>query len=511
MIVTLDPPASVADRPATPLGAVRDWVTPALALLGAAAAFVVGFVDLGKRDLWNDEFATWHGATLSAHQARMFIGNIDLVHGFYYLLVRGWMVFAGDSPAGLRFLSLLAVSATAALIVVLGGRLFDRAVGAVAALVYVALPVTSRYAQEARSYALVTCGAVLATWLLLRALERPARRHWWLYGASIVAVGWLHFVALLVLAGHLFYVWRTAGGPDRRWQWTTVTGTSTLFVLPLLVLASGQSGQISWIKGDWTAVRKVFAELVGGVPMLAVVVLFLLLGAALAAQRRPAVFMLVIWAVLPPVFGYATFTLLHLFMARYFLFTVPAVALLVAFGAVHSGRLVARPVATAAGLAVGLAVVAGLAFAGLPAQRTIRTSTLEGQPSYVAATRYIAEHAQPGDGVAFNDGFGGPTDLARKATDYQFRNQSAATRPRDVFLAQAARDRGWLTALECADQVTCLGDTQRVWLIETGHIGNQFEGLPPSRANLLQSAFTVKHLERFEKVRVVELVRKSPH
>jgi mannosyltransferase len=507
VIQTLDPPASAIHRTPPPRRPARDWLTPVLALLCAAAALAVGSVDLGKRELWNDEFATWHGATLTLRQTLMFISNIDLVHGFYYVLVRGWIQAAGDSPAELRLLSLLAVAGTAALIVALGNRLFDRTVGAVGALVYVALPVTSRYAQEARSYALVTFFAVLATWLLLRALEQPVRSRWWLYGAAVVVLGWLHFVALLVLAAHLFYVWRTADSPDRRWQWFSSTGAATLLVLPLLVFASHQSGQISWIKGDWAAVRKVFNELVGGPPMLALVALFLLLGVALAGRRRPAALALLIWVVLPPAFGYATFTVLHLFMARYFLFAVPAVCLLVAFGAVRAGRLVGGRAGAVTGLVLGLVMAGTLAYAGLPAQERIRANTLDGQPTYTSATRYIAEHAQPGDGVAFNDGFGGSTDLARKATDYQFRKQSAATRPRDVFLAQAARDRGWLTALECAEAVACLGDTRRVWLIETGHAGNPFEGLPADRATLLQNSFKVNHLEHFDKIRVVELLR----
>lgn len=508
MIETLDPPASRIRHAPSPQQPTRDRATAVLALLCAVAAFGVGFVDLGKRELWNDEFATWFGASLSLHQTRMFIGNIDLVHSFYYLLVRGWVLASGDSPAQLRLPSLLAVAGTAALIVAIGNRLFDRTTGVVGALVYAALPVTSRYAQEARSYALVTFFAVLTTWLLLRALERPLRLRWLLYGAAVVVLGWLHFVALLVLAGHLFYLWRTAATPDRRWQWFSSAGTATLFVLPLLVFASHQSGQISWIKDDWAAVRKLFAELVGGPLMLAVVGLFLLLGVALAGRQRPAAQMLLIWAVFPPVFGYATFTVLHLFMARYFLFAMPAACLLVAFGAVRAGRLIGGRAGAATGLVLGLAVAGGLAYTGLPAQKQVRANTLDGQPTYASATRYIAANAKPGDGVAFNDGFGGSTDLARKATDYQFRNQGATARPRDVFLAQAARDRGWLTSLECADAKACLGDTPRVWLIETGHVGNQFEGLPADRATLLKNLFKVNHLERFDKVRVVELLRK---
>jgi mannosyltransferase len=486
----------------------RDRLTPVFAVLCLVATFAIGYVDLGKRELWNDEFATWHGATLNVHQMRMFVGNIDLVHALYYLVMHAWIPLAGDSPGRLRLLSLLSCAGTAALLVVVGNRLFGRiTVGPVAALLYAVLPVTSRYAQEARSYALVTFMALLATWLLLHAANRPTRWRWALYGAAIVLVGWLHFVALLVLAGHLALVLTTSDKREWRWQWAVASGYAGLFVLPLLVFASHQSGQVSWVKGDLAAVRKVLTELVGGPWTLGIASGLMLLGVLLARRHRPVILMLLVWVVLPPVFGYATVSILHLFMARYFLFTVPALCLLLSFGAHEAGSLLGFRRVALLGPVAALACVAAVAYLGLPAQHRIRQPTLEGQPTYVSATRYVAAHTEPGDGVAFNDGFGGSTDLARKATDYQFRGRS--DRPRDVFLAQSARSRGWLTALQCVDAAACLGATKRIWLLETGHAGGSFQGLPEARATLLQRQFVVRHIEKFTGIRVLELERRT--
>ncbi|MDM4720601.1 hypothetical protein QTQ03_13790 [Micromonospora sp. WMMA1363] len=384
----------------------------------------------------------------------------------------------------------------------------DTPVGVLAGLVFALFPTVSRYAQEARSYALVTLAAVAATWLFLRGVERPSRRRWWAYGIALVIIGWLHFVALLVAVGHVGYLRRAVPAEVARWRYAVTSGLAMLGVLPLLVLASGQSGQISWVDNDWVAVQRFTESLTGTYAILGIVVTFGVLGLALAGPvRRPAVLMLLAWAVLPPVIGYVTFAVLQLFLARYFLFTVPAWALLAAAGAAQLFRAVTRDRATAAALLGAVLLLPAIGYAGLPAHERVRSDEADYQPRYVEAVRHIAARARQDDGIAFNDGFGGSTDVARKSANYGFR--AGHQQPRDVFLALSAADAGWLMARECVDATPCVGDTKRIWLIETGHPEDSLAGMPAGRGRFLRDRFEIRAVWRFDRVRVVLLERKG--
>jgi len=55
-----------------------------------------------------------------------------------------------------------------------------------------------RYAQEARSYALVVFIATLATWLLVRNLQEPASAHWAAYTVACALAVYSHFFGALV-------------------------------------------------------------------------------------------------------------------------------------------------------------------------------------------------------------------------------------------------------------------------------------------------------------------------
>ena len=204
-------PAAVAG-PAVPVraGGRGGW----WALLPTVVALGLGWWRLDARDLWNDELVTWHVTSLSAEQFRMLVGNIDLVHAGYYVIMSVLTTVTGDSTTALRLPSVIAIGLTAGLVTLIGRRLFDTPVGVLAGLVFALLPTVSRYAQEARSYALVTLAAVAATWLFLRAVDRPTRGRWWAYGVLLVLVGWLHFVALLVVVAHLFHLWRSVAGEE---------------------------------------------------------------------------------------------------------------------------------------------------------------------------------------------------------------------------------------------------------------------------------------------------------
>ncbi|BCB81987.1 hypothetical protein GCM10022251_52410 [Phytohabitans flavus] len=482
--------------------------TAFFAILPFLAALVIGSVGVGSRQMWNNEYATWHAATLSFRDLAHLLSNTDLVHTAYLMVIRVWIAVAGDSPAAMRAPSLIAMAVAAGCLALLGRRLVNTSVGVVAGLLFAGIPAVSRYGQEARSYALVTMMVVVSTLLLTRAMDRPVWRRWVFYGASVVVAGLLHFASLIVLAAHILLVVRMTDGDDgRRYRWAGTVGFASLGVIPLLSFASRQSASISWIKADLDAVASFPRELFLSWPAAAAIGVFGVLGAVTLWRRHRVVApVLVVWAVLPIVFVYVTYPVLHMFLARYVLYTLPAWALLAATAVCAVGGFVTRRQTTWARLLGAMLLLPLFAYAVVPGQREVRASPVIGQPDYKGAIDVIRANARPGDAIAYNDVFGQLSDLAREAVDYEMRDDP---RPTDVFMTQTSVARGSYSAAECAlkDQPVCQPvAAERIWLISTTYSPDPLSGLTADRRELLRP-YRVTPQGTFEGVRLVLLTR----
>jgi mannosyltransferase len=184
------------------------WIWPML------VTAVIGWHGIRSAVLWRDELATWQAASRSLAQLWRMVHNVDAVLGVYYLGIHFWMALFGDSPAAMRAPSLIAMTGTAGLVALTGRRLGGPAAGLAAGMVFAVIPSVSRFAEEARPYALVTFFTALATLLLLRALERPRWPRWALYALAVAAAGAFNVLALCLLTGHALCVamrcWRPA-------------------------------------------------------------------------------------------------------------------------------------------------------------------------------------------------------------------------------------------------------------------------------------------------------------
>ncbi|WP_345713007.1 glycosyltransferase family 39 protein, partial [Kineococcus glutinatus] len=149
-----------------------DAAAGALALLTGLVVFGWG---AGAPSAWRDEAVTIAVASRDVGQVLELVRGVDLVHAPHYLLVHA--LFGADvTVLQARWVSVVAAALTGPLLYATGRRAADRAVGATAAALWPALPLVSRYAQEARPYALAALLAALATYLLVRA---GTSRRWW--------------------------------------------------------------------------------------------------------------------------------------------------------------------------------------------------------------------------------------------------------------------------------------------------------------------------------------------
>ena len=201
-----------------PSAGARRWSDWLVIAVPAATAFVVGGYEIGGPSLWRDEAYTKDAITRSVSQIFALLRHQDAVHGAYYILMHVIAAAAGTSAVALRFPSLLAMVIATAFTAAIGRRAATLALapdagresrldipaltGLLSGMVFATAPYMTYYAQMARSYAIVTMFATIATYLLIRAYPDGRWRWWAAYAAAVALTGLFNLFGLLILAAH---------------------------------------------------------------------------------------------------------------------------------------------------------------------------------------------------------------------------------------------------------------------------------------------------------------------
>ncbi|WP_349876649.1 glycosyltransferase family 39 protein [Micromonospora sp. HUAS YX12] len=324
---------------------IAAWLVPAV-LMGALGAARITTSGPSTGELATRRAATSHWPGIGAALA-----GDEVALGPYHLLMRGWAALFGAADLALRVPSLLAMVGAAALVGALAARIATPAAGLSAGVVFAVLPTSIRYAQEAQPYAPAMFAAVLATWLLVPALDRPCARRLVPYAGAVLLLGLCQPVALLLLAGHGWVVlaFRRRGAL----RWLAAVALGLLPVAALLGSALRGGGHLASGARPVAAVLAATPGELFGVAALGGV----LAGLALFSLplRYPAA-ICTAWALVPALALLALAQAVPVWSAANLLFTVPAWAVL---GGVALSR------ARAAGT---LAVLALVALLGVAAQ-----------------------------------------------------------------------------------------------------------------------------------------------
>ena len=318
------------------------------------------------------------------------------------------------------------------------------------------------YAQMARSYAIETMFAVIASYLLLRAWP-DGRWRWWLgYAAAVALTGLFNIFGLLIVAAHgvtlLLTDARGQTAPGRRagripLRWLAACAAAVIVLGPLLGLASRQQVQIAWLtRPTLNAMERLLTNLAGSRPLIVPFALLALAG-LLAAWRaddwrplNPAAIALP-WLVVPPFVLIAVSFVKPVYYVRYIEFCLPALAILAGAGLTGLIRLAAvTPLpARLAGcgrlrLAWLPAVLAVAVLAALLAgpQQAIR-QTAARPDNLRLASAIVAAHEQPGDVVFYI-----PATMHVLGTGYP----APFGRLRDIARNKSAIASGTLTGTE---------------------------------------------------------------
>ena len=179
-------------------GPVWMWLLPSAVMLAA------GLWNIKGASYWRDEGATLTAVHRSFPQLLRMLRNVDAVHGAYYVIMWPLVHAFGTSEVVTRLPSVVAMAVAAAAIAAIGRRLVSPGAGLAAGLVFAILPQVSRYAQDARSYAMVAAFGTAATYLLVRAIGTAGRRRGWLTGYAVCmgVMGLLNIFGVLLIAAH---------------------------------------------------------------------------------------------------------------------------------------------------------------------------------------------------------------------------------------------------------------------------------------------------------------------
>ena len=489
----------------------RGWLIVAVP---AAVSFVLGGYQIGGPSLWRDEAYTKDAIARPFGQIFVLLGHQDAVHGAYYLLMHVVAAVLGTSAAALRFPSLCAMVVATGFVAATGRRAATLALapdagrngrgldvpaltGLFSGLLFATAPYMTYYAQMARSYAIETMFAVIASYLLLRAWP-DGRWRWWLgYAAAVALTGLFNIFGLLIVAAHgttlLLTDARGQAAPGRRigripLRWLAACGVAVIVLGPLLGLATRQQVQIAWLnRPTLNAMERLLTNLAGSRPLIAPFAL-LALGGVLTAWRadhwrplNPAAIALP-WLVVPPFVLVAVSFVKPVYYVRYIEFCLPALAILAGAGLTGLIRLAAatplrrsrlgrsRPGRSLLGrwrlgplrLAWLPAVLAVAVLAALLAgpQQAIRQSAAR-PDNLRLASAIVAAHEQPGDVVVYI-----PATMRVLGTGYP----APFGRLRDIALNQSAIASGTLTGTEIAGPARLksrftASSVQRVWVV----------------------------------------------
>ncbi|WKX20457.1 glycosyltransferase family 39 protein [Streptomyces sp. HUAS CX7] len=413
-------------RPSVLRRRVPLWVVP---LLWTSALGLWGLTR--RHSVWRDEAATWQVARRSAGEIWHMLGQVDAVHGLYYLFMHALFECFGPGVVVLRLPSVLAVAVAAACTTVIGRRLAGARVGLTAGLALGLLPAVQFYLQEGRPYALVMAGSALSTLLLVRVLRGNGRTaHWVAYGGIVLVCALLNWLSLLLLPAHgTTLMWARA---ERRvWaRWSTAAAAATVGALPLILFSRTQAGQVSWIP------PLTWHMLIGPAVLLAV-------GGLGARLDRPRVGRLSVAAVGLPLLAVPQLGLLGLslvqplFLDRYILFSMVGLTLLIgaAVDAVvrAAGSRFPRAVPWLVPVVVAVAVVA------LLPQSLAKRSPSSRVDDVLSAAVSVRHLKQDGDAVVF-------VPAARRDTELVSPDAFAGLR--DIALARGPAASGTLKGEE---------------------------------------------------------------
>jgi uncharacterized membrane protein len=404
------------------------WLLVALVFL----AFSLRVVGLSTQSLWRDEVDSVRFASRPLEDLLQTFATPGQNGPLYFLVLRPWLNLVGQSEFSLRFWSVLFGVLAVPLIYRLSRRLFpgDTGVAVVAALLTALSPYLVWYSQEGKMYAGVVALILLSMDRFLAALQKGSWHRWLIYILVTAAALYSHLIAALIIPVQVFVflLFFRQIQPDRRRACLLSLGALMVPYLPLLAWQMpmlrdvGQTGypfvplpeMVMSLMANYT-----LGVLQEATPWSAALFVALLAASGLflfeGPSRRRSIAVLVTWLLLP-VIGFFLVTISRpMFTARYLIFVLPALLLLLAAGI----AAVWRRSRIIGGILLALVLATGASGLWLQARTPVKAD-------FRAATRYVANRMGDEDMILFQMPYG------RHSFDYYYRRVPSTLPPREA-------------------------------------------------------------------------------
>jgi mannosyltransferase len=466
-------------------------------VVGCLAA-AVSLCGAGRPSFWYDEAATISASySRSLGQLWRMLGDVDAVHGLYYLLMHGWFQIFPPTEFWSRAPSGLAVGGAAAGVVVLGTQFSSRTTAVASGVVCGILPRTTWAGIEARPYAASMMAAVWLTVLLVVAARRNDARVWLAYGIALVISVVLDVYLVLLSLAHFAFVCAVARTRKVLLRFVVTSLLSGFVVAPFLVEAAGQVHQISWVApiGHRTIEDVAIQQYFERSPPFAVLSALVVVAAivlwrrtSMAQADRQLLALAAAWLAIPTALIVIWSALIHpIYTPRYLSFTAPALALVLG---VCIGALAAKPWVTAA-------IVTLFALAAAPNYvRVQRNPYAKYDMDYSQVADLITAKAAPGDCLLVNDTV---TFMPAPMRPLLAARPDAYRKLVDLTLWQRATDRNDVFDTNLIPEVVAapLSHCGVVWIITQADRSmpahERGEALPPGPRYGATPAFAVPH------------------
>jgi mannosyltransferase len=398
---TLTRPDAPPRRPRR-LSDVPDWT---LATSAGVVGFLASFLGSWNPSLWGDEAASVLSAERPLPSLVQMLGNVDAVHGLYYLFLHFWIDLFGASPVSVRLPSAVGAGLVVAGVFVIGSMLASRRLGILAALICAVIPRMIIMGGEARSYALSTAVATWLTVLLLHYVRRgeTRRRAWLAYALGLVFGIYLFLYLALLVPVHAAYVMTRARRTGQRRRWMQAVAAAAILAIPIAFYGYAERAQIAFLAHrNYARLDYIFGiQWFGGpspvLPIVAWTLIAIALATAIVGIRRyrriSSLYLLgFAWLVLPTTLLLAINVVSPSYNLRYVAQSVPAAALLMAAGILalrHRWVIAAASVATIA--------------IALPYLVVQRGPYADDNSDWRQVSTYVQSVAQPGEAVVFDN------------------------------------------------------------------------------------------------------------
>jgi mannosyltransferase len=447
-------------------------------VLGAA----VSLAGAARPSFWYDEAATISASySRSLPQLWQMLGEVDAVHGLYYLLMHGWFQLFPPTEFWSRAPSGLAVGAAAAGVVVLGRQFSSRTVAVSSGVLCAILPRATWAGIEARPYALTMTAAVWLTVLLVYTTRRNNGWLWLSYAIGLAASVLLDVYLTLMLLAHSAFVliYRRSRPVIVRFAIASIAACGA--VAPFVREAMGQVHQIIWIApvGHRTiedvAIQQYFERsppftIVSALLVATAIAVWLFTSARLIDGERQLLTLAIAWLVVPTavILVWSAFVV-PIYTPRYLSFTAPAIALVLG---VCIGALAVKPW-------VAPAVLSVFAVAAAPNYVLVqRGPYAKYGMDYSEVADLITAKAAPGDCLLVNDTV---TFMPAPMRPLLAARPDAYRKLVDLSLWQRATDRNHVFDTNLIPEASAgpLSDCRIVWIITQADTpGHRFEDTP---------------------------------